>query len=136
MNSPSRNHLVFTSGCLDGYEYLDVGFELSSHIEEIVGDRRLSMRVQDKLNNILRAHIRKSEGLGEYVALTNIGILFEPLLKIDLEGFLNRWSQNTVLFWDLGKGAVIDNSLYLVEGCSRDYSVSLEGINYIEYYHK
>lgn len=115
-----------------GFDYIDVGLEVSAFIEDKISDRRLSMRVQDCLNALLRSHICKSEEFGEYLALTNIGILFEPLLKIDLEGFLDRWSQNMILLLDLGKGHVQDNHLFLTQGCSREYSVSLEGINYMK----
>lgn len=132
ISSPSRNHLVISNGCIAGLEYVDVGLEVSTFIEDKIGDRRLSMRVQDNLNALLRTHICQSEDFGEYLALTNIGILFEPLLKIDLEGLLDRWSQNTMLILDIGKGAIADNRLFLTEGCSTNYSVSLEGVNYIE----
>ena len=97
LSSPSRNHLVISDGCIVGFDYIDVGLEISAFIEDKISDRRLSMRVQDHLNVLLRSHICKSEEFGEYLALTNIGILFEPLLKIDLEGFLDRWSQNMIL---------------------------------------
>lgn len=132
LSSPSRNHLAISNGCIAGFDYIDVGLEMSAFIEDKIGDRRLSMRVQDYLNILLRSHISKSEDFGEYLALTNIGILFEPLLKIDLESFLNRWSQNVMLLLDIGKGAIADNHLFLTEGCSPNYSVSLEGVNYIE----
>lgn len=132
LSNPSRNHLVISNGCIVGFDYVDMGLEISAFIEDKIGDRRLSMRVQDNLNVLLRSHIYKSEEFGEYLALTNIGILFEPLLKIDLEGFLDRWSQNMTLLLDIGKGNVLDNHLFLCQGCSHNYSVSLEGINYIE----
>lgn len=132
LSSPSRNHLVISDDCIVGFDYIDVGLEISAFIEDKISDHRLSMRVQDHLNVLLRSHICKSEEFGEYLALTNIGILFEPLLKIDLEGFLDRWSQNMILILDVGKGHVQDNHLFLTQGCSRDYSVSLEGINHIE----
>ena len=132
ISCPSRNHLVISDGCMVGFDYIDVGLEVSAFIEDKISDRRLSMRVQDCLNALLRSHICKSEEFGEYLALTNIGILFEPLLKIDLEGFLDRWSQNMILLLDLGKGHVQDNHLFLTQGCSREYSVSLEGINYMK----
>ena len=115
-----------------GLEYVDVGYEVSIFIEDIINDRRLSMRTQDKLNALLRTHICKSEDFGNYLALKNIGILFEPLLNIDLEVILNRWSQNIVLFLDIGRGIITNNCLYLTQGCSNDYSVSLEGFNHIE----
>jgi len=132
ISSPSRNHLVISDSCIDRLKYVDVGLEVSTFIEDKIGDRRLSMRVQDHLNIILRSHICKSEDFGEYLALKNIGILFEPLLKIDLEGFLDRWSQNMMLILDVDKGIIRDNHLYLSQGCSNDYAVSLEGVNYIE----
>ena len=132
LSSPSRNHLVISDGCIVGFDYIDMGLEISTFIEDRISDRRLSMRVQDQLHALLRSHICKSEEFGEYLALTNIGILFEPLLKIDLEGFLDRWSQNMILLLDVGKGNIQDNHFFLTQGCSRDYSVSLEGINYIE----
>ena len=132
LSSPSRNHLVISDGCIVGFDYIDMGLEISAFIEDKISDRRLSMRVQDQLNALLRSHTCKSEEFGEYLALTNIGILFEPLLKIDLEGFLDRWSQNIILLLDVGKGHVQNNRLFLTQGCSRDYSVSLEGINYMK----
>jgi len=49
-----------------------------------------------------------------------------------LERFFDRWSQNIMLIFDKGKSTIEDNRLYLVKGCSNDYTVSLEGINYIE----
>ena len=132
ISSPSRNHLVISNGCIAGLEYVDVGLEVSSFIEDKIGDRRLSMRVQDSLNVLLRTHICQSEDFGEYLALTNFGILFEPLLKIDMEGLFDRWSQNTILILDIGKGTIAEKHLFLTEGCSTNYSVSLERVNYIE----
>lgn len=132
ISSPSRNHLVISDSCIAGFDYLNVGSEISAFIEDKINDRRLSMRVQDKLNTLLSSHICKSEEFGEYLALTNIGILFEPLLKIDLEGFLDKWSQNMMLLLDVGKGYVQDDRYFLTQGCSRDYSVSLEEISYID----
>ena len=131
INSPSRNHLVLSNGCVDGLFYFDVGFEIASIVEPVIGDRRLSMRTQDRLNKLLSEHTHQDATFGQYLALRNVGILFEPLLKIDVEGLFDRWSQNTTLFVDIGKGSVEDNRLYLLKGCSEQYSVSLQRINYI-----
>ena len=110
---------------------MDVGLEISIFVEDKLGDRRLSMRTQDYLNTKLRSHISHSEDFGEYIALKNLGILFEPLLKINIEGFLDRWSQNMILFLDIGKSVISDNFFFLSKGCSSKYTVSLEGLNYI-----
>ena len=79
IHSPSRNHLVLSNGCLDGLKYTDVGYEVSGFIEDIIGDRRLSMRVQDYITKLFREHIFQSDSLGQYLALTNVGILFEQV---------------------------------------------------------
>ena len=130
-NSASRNHLILSSGCFEAINYVDVGYDLSSYIEPIIGDRRLSMRAQDKLNLLLRDNIGQIDDFGAYLAITNIGILFEPSLKIDTESLFDRWSQNNVLIVYIGKGIVSSNRLYLAPNCSEQYSVSLQKINYI-----
>ncbi len=130
-NSASRNHLILSSGCHEEFCYVNVGFEISSYIEPIIADRRLSMRTQDKLNTILRNNVKQLDGLGAYLAITNIGILFEPSLKIDIEGLFDRWSQNNVLVVDIGKGAISSNRLFLTPDCPDRYSVPLDRINYI-----
>ncbi len=131
--SPSRNHLIIANGCLDDLEYVNVGLEVSTLIEDKLNDRRLSMRIQDDLNNIMNCHICHSEKFGYYIGLKNIGILFEPLLKINLEGFFDRWSQNITLIINKDKAIIDNNRLFLTKGCSNDYTVSLKGINYIEF---
>ena len=130
-NSASRNHLILSSGCLEAFNYVNVGFEISSYIEPIIGDRRLSMRTQDKLNSLLRDSIGQLDDFGAYLAITNIGILFEPSLKIDVEGLFDRWSQNNVLVVDISKGAISSNRLFLTPNCPDQYSLSLQRINYI-----
>ena len=131
IQSPSRNHLVLSNGCLDSLKYTDVGFEVICFIEERIGDRRLSMRVQDYITKFFSEHIVQSDSLGQYLALTNVGILFEPALKLDVEALLNRWSQNITLFIDMGKGSVVGDHYYLTQGCAETFSVSLSSINHL-----
>lgn len=131
INSPSRNHLVLSNGHLDGIKYTDVGYEVSCFIEDFIGDRRLSMRVQEHITKLFREHSIQSDFFGQYLALTNVGILFEPLLKLDVEALFNRWTQNNTLFLDIGKGDVTDKRYYLTQGCPKAYSVSLASINHL-----
>jgi hypothetical protein len=131
IHSPSRNHLILSNGCLDGLKYTDVGFEVSCFIADIIGDRHLSMRTQDYINKLFREHIFLSDYLGRYLAVTNVGILFEPLLKLDVETLLNRWSQNNTLLLDVGNGILNKNIYYLSKDCKDAFSVPLESINYL-----
>ena len=131
IHSPSRNHLVLSNGCLDGLKYTDVGFEVSCFVEDLIGDRHLSMRTQDYINRLFREHTFLSDHLGQYLALSNVGILFEPALKLDVESLLDRWSQNNTLFLNIGKGEITSNHFYLTKGCQEGYSVLLSSINFI-----
>ena len=132
IQSPSRNHMILTHGCVEGLNYVNVGLEVSCYIEDYVRDRRLSMRAQDFVAKLFREHIRQSEDFGQYLALTNVAILFEPSLKLDVESLLDRWSQNITLFLNVENGIVANNRYYLVSGCKEDYSVLLSAINYIQ----
>ena len=132
IHNPSRNHLILSNGYLDGLKYTDVGFEVSCFIENYVRDRRLSMRAQDFVAKLFREHLCKSEDFGQYLALTNIAILFEPSLKLDVESLLDRCSQNITLFLNVENGIVANDRYYLVPGCKEDYSVLLSAINYIQ----
>ena len=130
VQSTSRNHLVFTDGCLDGFQYVNVGLELSTQIEDLLSHRRLSLKAQDIINDLFSKRIMKSEHLGSYLALQNIGILFEPLLRFDLEALFNKWSQNHLLVIDRGKGCVRDERFFLVENRDVKFSVDLSSLNY------
>ena len=129
--SPSRNHIAFVTGDAEGVSFVDLGYELSTKIEDILNDRRLSMKAQDYLKEIIASNIHKDSEFGEYIAIKNIGILFEPELNLSVESLLNSWSQNTILFIEMENGKVENGRFYLVDGCPTQYSVELNNYNYI-----
>ena len=129
--SASRNHIVFVKGNVESLEYVDLGYELCSKIEDILTDRRLSMKAQDYLKSIIMSNIHKDNDLGEYIAIKNIGILFEPELNFSLEALFNSWSQNTLLIVNIANGKVDNKRFFLEDGCPIQYSVDLKDFNYI-----
>ena len=129
--SPSRNHIAFVKGNVENLEYVDLGYELSLKIEDILTDRRLSMKAQDYLKSIIMSNIHKDNDLGEYIAIKNIGILFEPELNFSPEAFFNSWSQNTLLIVDIANGKVDNKRFFLEDGCPIQYSVDLKDFNYL-----
>ena len=129
--SPSRNHIAFVTGNAEGVSFMDLGYELSTKIEDILNDRRLSMKAQDYLKDIISSNIHQDDEIGEYIAIKNIGILFEPELNLSVEALFNSWSQNTILILEMENGKVENNRFYLVDGCPIQYSVDLNIFNYI-----
>ena len=129
--SPSRNHIAFVTGDAEGVCFVDLGYELSTKIEDILNDRRLPMKAQDCLKDIILSNIHQDSEIGEYIAIKNIGILFEPELNLSVEALFNFWSQNTQLIIKMENAEVKNNRYYLAKGCSIQYSVELNNFNNI-----
>lgn len=124
----SRNKLLFVQGVIEGVYFIDIGLQLSSYIETIMDKRNLSMLVEDKLNSIISAETQTIE-LGDLVAIRNIGILFEPELKLDLHSKLDQWSRDRILIVNL-EGSIVNDIFYLGKGTNPAYSCSLKNITY------
>ena len=126
----SRNHIAFVSQCDDVFRFVDVGIALSKELVGIISDNQLSLKARDCLNDILSSNMSNSEAIGNYLAIKNIGVLFEPILKLDIEALFNRWSQNIILIVDMGQGSVVQDKYYLSQQTDQ-YSIDLHEMNYI-----
>jgi len=71
------------------------------------------MRVSSELDRILNAAISNHDLFGKYLSIENLGILFEPELKIDFNRLLDSYSQNNALFvkWD---GEIDSENIYFL----------------------
>jgi hypothetical protein len=94
----TRNKIVFFSGNTYGFTSVNVGKQISEEFINFEKEGRLSISVLNKIEEILSHAILKNEILGSYLCIENIGILFEPELKLDFASLLDRYSQNNVLF--------------------------------------
>ncbi len=113
INGSSRNKLIVTKTQLDFINWIDVGKLLSSKISSFIDDRRLSMRVFSILEEIFESNVENSNDFGEYLAIYNLGILFESELNIDILALLDKHSRNKALFiyWN---GEIKNNYLYFL----------------------
>jgi hypothetical protein len=102
IKSQSRNKVVFHSQHISDLESVNIGQRISESIYNFKEPGRIAMRVSSELNDILNTSISHHEVFGRYLSIENLGILFEPELKIDFARLLNSFSQNNVLFvkWD------------------------------------
>lgn len=102
IKSQSRNKIIFHSHDFSDFESVNIGRLISESIYNFQEPSRISMRVSSVLNNILNASISHHEAFGSYLSIENLGILFEPELKMDFARLLDSFSQNNVLFvkWD------------------------------------
>ena len=108
-----RNKLIFAPSPDQHLKSIDVGYELSKGIKADLYSPHLPMITEDCLNAILRRAIKKDPIIGDYIALENWGILFEPELKLNLVSIFDSHSKsNTLILVNCGQA---DNeNFYLV----------------------
>ena len=96
INRMARNQLVFTSYEVGDITYVDIGQLLSRKIETSIDKKRLPMIAEIEISSIMNECMSQIEELGNFIAIKNIGILFEPALQIDVKSFLDKCSRRTV----------------------------------------
>ncbi|SNS76492.1 hypothetical protein SAMN06295967_1259 [Belliella buryatensis] len=113
INSHARNRIIFHQDDISILDYVDVGRSLSEAIYNLKDTSKLSMRALSELDRIFEHGIKTSDVLGRYLAIFNLGILFEPELKIDFLRLIDKYSLNQVLLikWD---GEMESNMLFFL----------------------
>jgi hypothetical protein len=113
IKSQARNKIVFYSNVIPQIDLVDLGLRISESIYNIKEHGKLSLIVKNELKEILDSSISHHDLFGRYLSIENLGILFEPELKIDLVRLLDSYSQNNVLFvkWE---GDIDTDNIYFL----------------------
>jgi hypothetical protein len=98
IKSQSRNKIIFYSQDISALQSVNVGLRISESIYNLNEPGRIAMRVLSELDGILNAASYQHDVFGRYLSIENIGVLFEPELKLDFANLLDNYSQNNVLF--------------------------------------
>ena len=126
----ARDHLVFIRKPIEGLETVDVGRLLSEWLrQQDLNSHFLQMEVNDQLDEILSQEYERDD-IGDYLVITNIGILFEPTLQVNTRALLERHSDRKLII-------VLSDGVVDKEGCkyyflspSDSYSIDLSGLSY------
>lgn len=124
----TRHKLFFVTSMDDDIHFVDIGFHLSKAIENNLSKKHLSLFADEKLEEIIKNNITQSPEIGKYVAIKNIGILFEPELKFDLRAKFDSWAKSFVLIVNAKEGIINQNTFYLASAYSPSYSINLSEI--------
>lgn len=110
-NSLSRNKIIIHKNQLTGIDFTDIGLFVSEFLFGLKNDDNISMKVFSELDKHLNNSIKRHEFMGSYLAIKNLGILFERELKTDFLRLIDTFSQNGILFvhWE---GEIGTNTLY------------------------
>lgn len=94
LNSEPENKVVF---CKHAKDAIDLGEELSIRIKPYLEHKRLSMKTKDIIDELIQSNIKSCDKIGKHITIKNLGILFEPELKINFEHFLKTYSTDSTL---------------------------------------
>ena len=85
-----RNKIVICRDSIGGLQFINVGYDLSKLLS------KNSYNYEEAVSAILDKTFHDVT-IGNYLALTNIAILFEPELKINVSDILDAYSTNQCL---------------------------------------
>lgn len=122
LKTQSRNKIVFYRNSINDIPEIDIGTELSQVLFNLNDLTKLPMKVSLELENMLNTATIDHEIYGRTLAISNLGILFEPELKVDFNNLLEKYSNTNALFvkWE---GAIDNENLYFL---SKEKGIKLD----------
>lgn len=129
INTDSRHKLLFMPFSSIEIPFIDIGQELSKAIESNIDNKRLSLIANEALEKIISSNIVNDIDIGKYIAIKNIGILFEPALQFNLRAKIDSWAKSFILIIDSNEGVVVNNIFYLAGDLKSSYSINLTEIS-------
>jgi len=126
----NRNRLVFCHDRLQDLFFTNVGRTLSDLLSnESLRSSMVAYAAEDALNEILSL-TQEDDMIGTYVAMDNIGILFEPELGFNLKSILDSASTNKTIII-CSDGMIKSDCFYFLQEGDNDW-IDLKGLSYIE----
>jgi hypothetical protein len=109
----AKNKIVLHLTSFEGIKPLDVGVALSNKIVDYTKSSKLPLIADLTIEGIFNESTHVDEHYGKCLFISNIGILMEPELKLDLVKILEKHSKNHPLFvqWD---GEIEGSCLYFL----------------------
>lgn len=125
----SRHRLLFIKSEVKGVEFVDIGKKLSAVIESSLHKKKLPLLADDGLERIISENTIHDSDIGDFVAIKNIGILFEPQLQFNLHIKFDSWAKTKVLIVRM-EGKIQDCRFYLAGKTDNKYSINLKDITF------
>ena len=128
----TRNRLVFCHEQIDGLTFVNVGKILAENLtKQDLHSPMIAYMAEEVLSEILSS-TKVDDEIGSYVALNNIGVLFEPDLAFNLKSVIDSASTNKVVIIH-SDGIIISDRYYFLQEGDASF-IDLHGLSYIEIY--
>lgn len=107
-------NLVFATDLSEvDFPVVDIGLELSKTLKGNLSNSQIALIANDALHEIIEEKLFENSEIRNGYAIKNIGILFEPLLKIDFVALCKKYSRDTFFFIE-HKGDINDENLFFL----------------------
>lgn len=123
-NSEARNKIVLCSELIDGLTYVDVGYQMA----KALADDPLLMSQGSKLLNLALDCSVVDPSLDMYLAIQNIGILFEPELHFNLQAIIEKYSKGQTLI--ISAPGIVENGIFHYVNKDSGFEISLKEMTY------
>ena len=130
LSQATRNRLVFCYEHIDDLSFINIGREMAEALaHENLRSPMIAYTAEDILAEILSTP-QNDPTIGSYVAIENIGILFEPELAFNLKSIFDSVStKNTLIV--CSEGLIRNNRFFFLQE-GDGVSIDLQGLSFIE----
>lgn len=125
----TRNKIIISALELSEITYLDIGLDISRKLVPILDSVRFVQKAHDLILETFQKNVHSSKYDKNTLALKNIGILFEPTLKLNLNQIFDEISKNTSLFI-LSEGTYENGILYFLSK-AKGKQINFKNISHI-----
>ena len=120
-----KNRLVFDLNDSLGMDCIDIGYQLASALTGMESPSMLAINVINRLIYELKSF---DDRIGYVIAFKNVGILFEPALKINLEMLIDSVSKSVTLV--ICSPGIVKNDTFYFLNENTGISIDLKGMSY------
>lgn len=114
-----RYKLVFTQNEPDGFEFTNLGFEMAAKLD----DQTLpSVVATGAFESVVAKGMQVHPEYGKYIAIKNIGMLFEPTLRLNVKMLFESISHDSLLL--VCSDDIVQNDTFCFMNSSEGFDIS------------
>ena len=122
----SKHKLVFTKNEPSGFVFTDLGFEMATLLE---GQSLPSVVASETFESVAEKGMQVHPEYGKYLAIKNIGILFEPSLRLNVRLLFESISHDTLLV--VCSDGIVQNDTFHFIKPTEGFGISLSGLSFL-----
>lgn len=121
-----KHKLVFTKNEPSGFIFTDLGFEMANLLE---GQSLPSVVATTTFDSLAAKEMNTHPVYGRYLAIKNIGILFEPSLRLNVRLLFESISHDTLLV--VCSDGIVQNDTFHFIKSTDGFGISLSGLSFL-----